>query len=55
MKSLLLKRRANTACTRSPAKNAGAGVVGVTAFSGTLRGMKLVPLEWRHRVPPTSG
>jgi len=35
----------NTACTRSPAKIAGAGVVGVGAFSGSLRGSKLVPAE----------
>ena len=30
-------------------------LVGVCAFSGTLRGLKWVPLEWRDLVPPTSG
>ena len=34
--------------------NAGAGVVGVCAFSGSLRGLKLVPAKWRCLVPPTS-
>ena len=33
----------NTACTR---------LVGVCAFSGTLRGLKLVPSKWRCLVPP---
>ena len=37
---------ANTACTR---------LVGVAAFSGSLRGLKLVPSKWRCLVPPTSG
>jgi len=36
----------NTACTR---------LVGVCAFSGTLRGLELVPSKWRYLVPPTSG
>ena len=36
----------NTACTR---------LVGVCAFSGSLRGLKLVPSKWRYLVPPTSG
>ena len=30
-------------------------LVGVCAFSGGLRGLKLVPSKWRYRVPPTSG
>ncbi len=30
-------------------------VVGVCAFSGTLRGLELVPTKWRYLVPPTSG
>jgi hypothetical protein len=53
----------NTACTRSPAKYAGATlaphasagvVVGVGAFSGTLRGLKLVPAKRRSLSPRTS-
>ena len=44
----------NTVCTRSPAKNAGAMVVGVTAFSGSLRGLELVPIKRRYLVPSTS-
>ena len=36
----------NTACTR---------LVGVAAFSGTLRGLELVPSKWCRLVPPTSG
>ena len=36
----------NTACTR---------LVGVCAFSGSLRGLELVPSKWRCLVPPTSG
>jgi hypothetical protein len=36
----------NTACTR---------LVGVCAFFGSLRGLKLVPVKWRCLVPPTSG
>jgi uncharacterized membrane protein YgdD (TMEM256/DUF423 family) len=40
------------ACTRSPAKSAGAMVVGVAAFSGSLRDLKLVPTKWRCLVPP---
>jgi hypothetical protein len=36
----------NTACTR---------LVGVCAFSGRLRGFKLVPPKRRYLVPPTSG
>ena len=42
----------NTACTRSPAKNAGAMVVGVCAFSSSLFGARLVPSKWRYLVPP---
>jgi uncharacterized membrane protein YgdD (TMEM256/DUF423 family) len=34
----------NKACTR---------LVGVCAFSGTLRGFKLIPSKWRCLVPPT--
>src|SRR5215216_1685189 len=49
-----LAQAANTACTRPPAKCAGAGVVGVCAFSGSFFGSKLVPSTWRYRVPPTS-
>jgi hypothetical protein len=45
----------NTACTRSPAKYAGVMVVGVCAFSSTLRGLRLVPSNWRYLVPSTSG
>jgi uncharacterized membrane protein YgdD (TMEM256/DUF423 family) len=36
----------NTACTR---------LVGVGAFSGSLRGLELVPTKWRYLVSPTSG
>jgi len=36
----------NTACTR---------LVGVCAFSGSLRGLELIPAKWRYLVPPTSG
>ncbi|HKY54860.1 MAG TPA: hypothetical protein VJM08_11165 [Anaerolineales bacterium] len=36
----------NTACTR---------LVGVGAFSGSLRGLELVPAKWRCLLPPTSG
>ncbi len=36
----------NTACTR---------LVGVCAFSGSFRGLELVPVKWRCLVPPTSG
>jgi hypothetical protein len=36
----------NTACTR---------LVGLCAFSVTLRGLRLVPSKWRSLVPPTSG
>ena len=36
-------------------RTAGAIVVGVGAFSGNLRGLKLVPSKWRYFVPPTSG
>jgi hypothetical protein len=32
--------------------NAGAMVVGLAAFSGSLRGLKLVPVKWRYLVPP---
>lgn len=28
--------------------------VGVTAFSGSVRGLNLVPLKWRSLVPPTA-
>jgi hypothetical protein len=41
-----IDKRANTACTR---------LVGVCAFSGSLRGLELTPLKWRFLVPPTSG
>src|SRR5687768_16220274 len=50
----------NKACTRSPAKSAGAMVVGLQpvgtacAFSNSLRGLKLVPSKWQYLVPPTS-
>ena len=30
-------------------------LVGVAAFSGTLRGLKLIPAKPRCPVPPTSG
>jgi uncharacterized membrane protein YgdD (TMEM256/DUF423 family) len=29
-------------------------LVGVCAFSGSLRGLKLVPAKWRSLIPPTS-
>ena len=29
-------------------------MVGVCAFSGSLRGLELVPSKWRYLVPPTS-
>src|SRR6266508_6662988 len=44
--ALATSKRANTACTR---------LVGVAAFSGSLRGLKWVPAKWRCLVPPTSG
>jgi hypothetical protein len=47
-------RLAGTACTRSPATNAGTGVMGVGAFSGSLRGLELLPIKWRYLVLPTS-
>jgi hypothetical protein len=43
---VLPKSPPNTACTR---------LVGVCAFSGSLRGLRLVPSKWRYLVPPTSG
>jgi hypothetical protein len=36
-------------------REASGQVVGVCAFSGSLRGLKLVPVKWRYLVPPTSG
>ena len=30
-------------------------LVGVGAFSGCLRGLRLIPSKWRYLVPPTSG
>jgi len=30
-------------------------LVGVCAFSGSLRGLELIPAKWRRLVPPTSG
>ena len=36
-----------------PRENAGAGVVGVSAFSGSLYGLELIPLKCRCLVPPT--
>ena len=35
-----------------PRKSDGAAIVGVGAFSGSLRGLKLVPAKWRYLVPP---
>ena len=43
------------ACTRTPAKRAGAGVLGVGAFLGTFHGLELVPAKWRYLIPYTSG
>jgi len=40
------------ACTRSPAKCAGAMVVGLAAFSGSFLGSKLVASKRRYLVPP---
>jgi hypothetical protein len=40
------KKAPNTACTRL-----GVG----PAFSGSLRGLKLVPAKWRYPVPPQAG
>jgi hypothetical protein len=37
-----------------PRKNTGAMVVGVAAFSGSLRGSRLVPAKGCYLVPPTS-
>jgi len=37
-----------------PRKSTGAMVAGVGAFSGSLRGLELVPSKWRCLVPPTS-
>ncbi|HSJ85707.1 MAG TPA: hypothetical protein VK909_00755, partial [Anaerolineales bacterium] len=39
---------------RDPRENAGAGVVGVCAFSGSLRGLELVPANRHYLVPPPS-
>jgi len=44
--NLRSKNAPNTACTRR---------VGRAAFSGTLRGFKLIPSKWRYLVPPTRG
>jgi len=38
-----------------PRKSTGAIVVGVGAFSSSLRGLKRIPAKWRCLVPPTSG
>jgi len=40
-------------CTRTPAKNAGAGVVGrfAGAFSSSFFGLELIPSKWRYLVP----
>ncbi len=43
-----------TETTLAPHASAGV-VVGVAAFSGSLRGLELVPSKWRPLVPPTSG
>jgi uncharacterized membrane protein YgdD (TMEM256/DUF423 family) len=48
---LLSLKRANKACTRSPAKSAGAMVVGVAAFSGSFRRLRLVLSKWHYLVP----
>lgn len=37
--------------TLDPWKSTRTGVVGLCAFSGALRGLKLVPSKWRHLVP----
>ena len=44
-KGIIPNNAPNTACTR---------LVGVAAFSGSLRGLKLVPAKWLRLVPPTS-
>ena len=51
----------NETCLRHPTKrasdpreNAGAGVVGLCAFSGTFRGLELTPSKLRYLAPPTS-
>jgi hypothetical protein len=45
----------NKACTPTPAKYAGAGVVGVAAFSGSLRletgSGKVTPSRLAHQYP----
>jgi len=38
-----------------PRKSTGTIVVGVGAFSGSWRGLELVPSKRRYLVPPTSG
>jgi hypothetical protein len=38
-----------------PRKNTETMVVGVCAFSGSLRSLKLIPSKWHYLVPPTSG
>jgi hypothetical protein len=38
-----------------PWKNTESRVVGVAAFSGTLRNLKSVPLSWHYLSPPTCG
>ncbi|MBN2115430.1 MAG: hypothetical protein JW730_02605, partial [Anaerolineales bacterium] len=42
---LLAAKLPNTACTRR---------VGVGAFSGSLRGLRLVPAKWRYPMLPLS-
>ncbi len=44
-RSSITQKSPNTACTRR---------LGVCAFSGSLRSLRLVPSKWRYLVPPTS-
>ena len=39
---------------RAPPSAGSGGLVGVGAFSGSLRGLELVPSKWCSLVPPTS-
>jgi hypothetical protein len=56
---MLAAKAPNTACSVHPIppfgeqRGHGSGTLR-GAFSGNLRGLKLVPSKWRYLVPPTS-
>jgi hypothetical protein len=50
----MLQQMRPTQRAPDPWKSTRTIVVGVGAFSGSLRGLELVPLKWRCLVPPTS-